>query len=111
MKRAPHTLNFYLVFTLISALTSMTAAMAAPSAKLETIDPSITDSDWTMAIQKNIQQAEYRARPSNKGLQAPNRAHNIRSYFRENGLHIVDRTAKTETTLLNMQYKGLSRGN
>ena len=45
--------------------------------------PSGTTShqDWLAVAQRHIAEREYRASANALGLQAPNRAHNLRTYF------------------------------
>ena len=45
------------------------------------------------AAQASIAAREYRASQNGEGLQAPNRAHNLRTYFDSHGIRVVDRTA------------------
>jgi sorbitol-specific phosphotransferase system component IIC len=68
------------------------------------------DSGWLATAQKKIDQKEYEASRNNKGLQAPNRAHNIRTYFSEKGIRVVDRTASGSPGLLGLTLNGFGRG-
>ncbi len=68
------------------------------------------DSGWSATVQKKILQKEYEASRNNKGLQAPNRTHNIRTYFSEKGIQVVDRSAHGSPGLLGLTLKGFSRG-
>ena len=51
------------------------------------------DNFWWASVQKNLAEYEYRPKKIGKGLQASNRAHNLRTYFDSTGIHIQDRTA------------------
>ena len=68
------------------------------------------DSGWLATVQKKIAQKEYEVGNNGKGLQAPNRAHNIRTYFDEKGIHVVDRTADGNPELLRLTLAGFGRG-
>jgi concanavalin A-like lectin/glucanase superfamily protein/FG-GAP repeat protein/Big-like domain-containing protein len=47
--------------------------------------------DWLSGVQNAIELGEYHASVSAAGLQAPNRAQNIRTYFRDSGIEVVPR--------------------
>jgi hypothetical protein len=80
--------------------------ISAPAAALPT--PSVADAGWWAAAQANIRQSEYNVTwqaqtyledlpaPANElragAYQAPNRAHNLRTYFTAEGIRIVPRT-------------------
>ena len=68
------------------------------------------DSGWLATVQKKIRQQEYEASRNNRGLQAPNRAHNIRTYFSEKGIQVVDRSAQGSPGLLGLTLNGFGRG-
>lgn len=44
-------------------------------------------------MQRYIAEREYRASRNERGLQAPNRAHNLRTWFEPDGIRVHDRTA------------------
>jgi len=71
---------------------------------------SSPDSGWSATVQKKILQKEYEASRNNAGLQAPNRAHNIRTYFSKKGIQVVDRTAPGSPQLLRLTLTGFGRG-
>jgi len=50
--------------------------------------------DWLRKVEAQIEREEYNASVNERGLQAPNRAHNLRTYFREAGIKIVPRTGE-----------------
>jgi hypothetical protein len=52
---------------------------------------------------------EYQATPSERGLQAPNRAHNLRTYFEPGGIRVHDRTAANSPQLLSLTLSGVGR--
>jgi hypothetical protein len=45
----------------------------------------VRHADWLAAAQRQIAQREYRASENGGGLQAPNRAHDLRTYFEKSG--------------------------
>ncbi len=50
------------------------------------------DESWFQSVCEQIERDEYQASVSDRGLQAPNRAHNLRTYFRDGGIEVVPRT-------------------
>jgi hypothetical protein len=48
--------------------------------------------DWCAQTSATIARSEYEASPTDRGLQAPNRAQNLRTYFRDSGLELIPRT-------------------
>jgi len=79
------------------ALSSSTQQAYAPSPRNEL--SAIADRDWMARLQRNIAAYEYRASPNSHGLQAPNRAHNLRTYFEPTGIRLHDRTRVGSTEL------------
>src|ERR1044072_2322644 len=51
--------------------------------------------DWWTQVRGAIEREEYNASASAEGLQAPNRAQNLRSWFRSEGVELVPRTAES----------------
>jgi len=68
------------------------------------------DADWMSRIQRNLAAREYAAGPNARGLQAPNRAHNLRTYFDATGIQVVDRTAASSPELLTLRLASIGRG-
>ncbi len=66
--------------------------------------------DGLAAIQRHIAQREYRASYNSNGLQAPNRVHNLRTYFSPNGIRVHDRTRAGSPELLALNLTGIGRG-
>ncbi len=62
------------------------AAGAARSAEI-----SQADADWWAAVKQRIVEAEYEVTPAKHGLQAPNRAQNIRTQFAGDGICVTPR--------------------
>ena len=62
------------------------------------------------AMQRHIAQREYWASENGEGLQAPNRVHNLRTYFEPTGIRVHDRTRAGSPELLALQLTGVGRG-
>lgn len=70
--------------------------------------------DWLAEAQEYIQQSEYQITWVEQSLvagapasyQAPNRAHDLRFYFQEQGLQVVQRTEAVPTWVWNMRLDG-----
>jgi len=57
-----------------------------------------------------IADREYQASQNGEGLQAPNRRHNLRTYFEASGIRVRDRTAPGSSLLLGLSLIGVGRG-
>ena len=55
------------------------------------------DDDWWQAVTTQIAREEYSATSSAEGLQAPNRAHNLRTHFHAGGIEIGPRASGPES--------------
>ncbi|MFC1572229.1 FG-GAP-like repeat-containing protein [Candidatus Eisenbacteria bacterium] len=53
--------------------------------------PAGANADWWTSVSENLEQAEYHVSENSIGLQAPNRAHNLRTYFLADGIEVVPR--------------------
>jgi hypothetical protein len=53
---------------------------------------------------------EYEASENARGLQAPNRAYNLRTYFEPEGIRVQDRTAEGSPELLSLRLEAMGRG-
>jgi hypothetical protein len=70
-----------------------------------------TDDSWFQSVCAQIERDEYKASVSGSGLQAPNRAHNLRTYFRDSGIEVVPRIEEdTGTWSLTWHTTGWGRG-
>ena len=56
--------------------------------------PAPSESWWQTVSSTQLARAEYAATPTSDGLQAPNRAHNLRTMFGARGIEVVPRTGK-----------------
>ena len=76
--------------------------------------PEQASAEWTdrglAAAQRHIAQREYRASENGEGLQAPNRVHNLRTYFEPAGIRVHDRTRTGSPELLSLNLVGVGRG-
>ncbi|MFQ5416993.1 MAG: integrin alpha [Myxococcota bacterium] len=68
------------------------------------------EAGWQTRVQQALAEREYRASRNRVGLQAPNRAHNFRTYFESSGIRVHDRTAAGSPELLGLSLAGLGRG-
>ncbi len=82
-------------------------APTAPEAALPSASPL---GDGLAAMQRHIAEREYQASANGQGLQAPNRRHNLRTYFGPSGIRVHDRTAAGSPELLGLSLVGLGRG-
>jgi hypothetical protein len=69
-----------------------------------------TDGAWLASAQREIAEREYRASENGEGLQAPNRAHDLRTYFDATGIRVHDRTASGSPKLLGLSLAKIGRG-
>jgi hypothetical protein len=65
---------------------------------------------WAASMARHVAEREYRASANDAGLQAPNRRHNLRTYFGPTGIRVHDRTAPGEPRLLDLALVELGRG-
>jgi len=68
------------------------------------------DAGWLAKAQQQIAEREYHASENGEGLQAPNRAHNLRTYFETTGIRVHDRTAGGSPELRRLSLSGVGRG-
>ena len=86
------------------AMDALTAPAAAdPEASAE---PSAS---FLARAQQHIAEREYWASENDRGLQAPNRRHGLRTYFGSNGIRVEDRTAMDSPGLLSLRLSAYGR--
>jgi len=73
----------------------LSAPPGTPAIDGGALDAGATE-DWLGAVMARIETEEYNASVSASGLQAPNRAHNLRTYFADGGIEVVPRTGEAE---------------
>jgi hypothetical protein len=61
-------------------------------------------------IERTIADREYRASYNDRGLQAPNRAHDLRTYFDEAGIRVHERNAMDGPELFSLELVATGRG-
>ena len=92
---------------------SSSAASDAASKRL----PSGVSGDWWGRVQENLRKSEYQIslgpasyRPERGEVyQAPNRAHDLRLYFDERGVEVLDRSGEGAPTLLRLELSRWGR--
>jgi hypothetical protein len=76
---------------------------------VDRVGASEVPSGWLARAQQSISDREYRASHNRLGLQAPNRAHELRTYFEPHGIRVHER-AEDEVALLALSLVGIGRG-
>ena len=71
--------------------------------------PEGASRDGWGGVQRGITAAEYRASENERGLQAPNRAHGLRTWFEATGIRVHDRGAMGGDSLVDLSLAGLGR--
>ena len=84
---------------LLLALAARAGPEAAPAP-----DPA-----WQALLGREISAREYEARPADGGLQAPNRAHDLRVWFEPTGVRVHGRTAPARPRLVDLRLARLGR--
>jgi hypothetical protein len=65
---------------------------------------------WSSNVQDGLAEFEYHVSDNGVGLQAPNRAQNLRTYFGPTGIVVHDRTALGSSMLAGLSLTGMGRG-
>ncbi len=73
-------------------------------------NPNIVDRGWLSSMQHDLAAYEYHASENGHGLQAPNRAQNLRTYFEPTGIRLYDRTRMESPELAGLSLTRLGRG-
>jgi hypothetical protein len=73
------------------------------------IRPDPPSAGFIARAQEYIAAREYHASENGEGLEAPNRAHNLRTYFATTGIRVNDRTAGGGPSLLRLSLSGVGR--
>jgi hypothetical protein len=87
-----------------------TATVRAMESDTRDVSLPVPDADWLADIDRGLAAREYEATRNGAGLQAPNRAHDLRTYFDPLGVRVVDRTDPGEPTLVTLQLRAIGRG-
>ena len=92
-----------------------TTRVASVPASMAEFVPPAHDADvpasFAEQAQDSIAKQEYHASPNDRGLQAPNRAHDLRTYFEPWGVRVEDRTGEGSPELLRMKTTAIGRDN
>jgi hypothetical protein len=89
-------------------------ALSLSDKKDTAVSTGETSTDWLAAAQENVRKSEYSVTwkeqtylPDIKAAyQAPNRAHNMRTYFTQEGIRIIPRTQTNPDWTLGLSLKG-----
>ncbi len=81
---------------LIALISAGVWAGIADTSVLDAAEASTTNEDWQSEVFSRLEQAEYHASQLEDGLQAPNRAQSLRTYFRAGGIDVVPRQANAK---------------
>ena len=76
----------------------------------ESLESPALNAGWQARMQQALAEREYRASHNGEGLQAPNRRHDLRTYFEPSGIRVRDRTAAGSPELLWLSLAGVGRG-
>jgi hypothetical protein len=75
------------------------------------VGPDDLPGDAFTRMQRSIEAREYQATRNDRGLQAPNRNHRLRTYFEPTGIRVHDRSAQGgDPELLTLRWTGVGRG-
>jgi FG-GAP repeat len=85
------------------------AACSHPARVAGGTPPTATDGNWLGRARQFIALREYRVGENGHGLQAPNRAHDLRTYFAKSGVRLHDR-AGGGGELLRLSLARVGRG-
>ncbi len=91
---------------LLLVAVSACGAVAATAAEF----PPGASGAWLADAQHAIQSIEYEATLSRDGLQAPNRAQGLRTFFGQTGIRVHDRSAPGSAPLVDMRLARIGRG-
>ncbi len=91
---------------------SHAAPESLPGSLAEKVSNATTDVDreFLLRAREHIAEREYWASHNGVGLQAPNRAHNLRTYFEPAGIEVHSRTESTANALLALRLISIARG-
>lgn len=62
---------------------------------------------WWSSVQRGLAEEEYEVSENGQGVQAPNRAHNLRTFFGPTGIRVHDRTAAGSPELASFSLVGM----
>ncbi|MDH5566121.1 MAG: integrin alpha [Myxococcales bacterium] len=85
-------------------------ARSAPESSAAATPARSTDGSWIGRVRGEIAAREYEAGDNGRGLQAPNRAHDLRTYFDGAGVRVHARADSHGAELLSLSIAGVGRG-
>jgi len=93
-------------------------APAEPATGAPAGSPTAARTDWQSSVQRQVAEQEYevtwqtstRVEGLDAAWQAPNRAHNLRTYFTASGIQVVPRTEETPSWAWSLEWVGYGRG-
>jgi hypothetical protein len=88
----------------------MVSSFLIPGREAPDRTDSSEDSAWLERAQRTLAEREHHATDNGHGLQAPNRAHDLRTYFESSGIRVHGRTAGGSPALLRLSLAALGRG-
>jgi hypothetical protein len=94
---------------ILRAALALLPALALGGGPAPRTDASGAEGAWLERAQSSIAAREYWASESGGGLQAPNRAHDLRTWFEPTGIRLHARTAPGSPALLGLQIAGVGR--
>jgi hypothetical protein len=86
------------------------ACLLVPGSAIPAAGTDATTGGRGAGLRGYIADREYEAGPNAEGLQAPNRAHDLRTYFDPAGIRVVGRSADGAPELLSLRLAGVGRG-
>jgi len=118
MKMKKGIVLFGLVFILVCIPVSVYSWEQPKAPKWGHNIEKLKQSGWWNHVQKDIREREYHVTYQEKGVipgitpayQAPNRAQNLRTYFRPQGIVVIPRTEETPSWKLELSLVGYGRG-
>jgi hypothetical protein len=88
----------------------LTALLLGGACRTGTEPAPAAEGGWLPRVQQAIAEKEYEASHNDLGLEAPNRSHNLRTYFDGPGIRAHDRTAEGSPELLGLSLVAMGRG-
>lgn len=92
-----------------SVLNGVALDSTAQTSRFDSSGSPGTNETWWNLVQQKLADAEYRPSENERGLQAPNRAHNLRTYFGPSGIRVHDRTEAGSPELVSISLAGMGR--
>ena len=104
MKR---TINTFLTIT--AAVMALLFISGGPLSAADGSGTAVSGTGFNKSFSIGLAAMEYNASRNRRGLQAPNRRHDLRTYFDAGGIRVLQRTGPGERELLTMQVTAFGR--